>query len=62
MLYHCDRCHEAFEGFEDEGGTGGFYYVNKGVWASFANPFETVVCDKCMWDDPRYIAVFGKVS
>lgn len=62
MLYRCDRCGELIDGFEDEGGTAGFYYVHKGPWSEFARPYEVVVCDECMWADPGYIALYGKVG
>lgn len=59
MLLHCDRCHRKFDGDEGKFFTSGFYYVNCGYWSKFAEPYETVVCDECMWADPRYIAVYG---
>ncbi len=62
MLYRCDRCEQLVEGFENEGGTGGFYYVDKGSWAQFARPYEVVLCDRCMWDDPKYIALYGRIG
>jgi hypothetical protein len=62
MLLHCDRCHKKFEGDEGEHFTAGFYIVDRGCWAKYANPFETVLCDECMWADPRYIADYGKMG
>jgi len=63
MLYRCDRCEQTFDGWETEDGTTcGFYYVTEGCWARFARPYEVVLCDACMWADPGYIAVFGKVG
>jgi hypothetical protein len=60
MLVHCDRCKKAVEGCEGEGWTGGFYDVSPGTcWSKFARPYETVVCDECMWADPAYIAIYG---
>jgi hypothetical protein len=62
MLYRCDRCKQTFDGFEwEDGTTAGFYYVHFGSWSRFARPYEVVVCDPCMWADPDYIAVYGKV-
>jgi len=56
----CDRCKE-IAGFPPDPGSGftaGYY--NAKAWARFANPGEEHICDSCMWDDPRYIAVYGK--
>lgn len=61
LIYHCDRCNKKFEGFEGDGFTGGFYYVNMGSWAKYARPFETVICDECMHNEPLYIADYGKL-
>lgn len=53
----CDRCHQAVEGFlPNAGGMSGGVYVG---WNAQMNPGENVVCDKCMWADPRYIALYG---
>lgn len=42
--------------------TCGYYNVRRGTyWHKFANEGELQVCDNCMWDDPRYIAVYGVV-
>lgn len=62
MLYHCDRCHRKIEGDEDLNFTSGFYYVHSGYWSRFADPYETVICDPCMFCDPRYIEVYGNMS
>lgn len=59
MLYRCDRCEKLIEGDEGQNFTSGFYIVDQGCWSQFANPYETVVCDECMWADPRYIAIYG---
>ena len=58
-LYRCDRCKKLVEGGEGDTFTSGFYYVDKGCWAKYGNPYETVVCDRCMWGDPRYVADYG---
>lgn len=54
----CDRCRKDVEGFIDEasGMSGGVYVA----WTEFTNPGEHIICDHCMWSDPRYIAVYGK--
>lgn len=57
----CDRCKKTVEGLHIMGsGTAGFYQVSSGTWAQFANPDELVICDACMWRDPRYIADYGQ--
>lgn len=57
--YHCDRCKQKISGDEGATFTSGFYYVSSGYWARFARPYETVVCDDCMFADPGYIAIYG---
>lgn len=59
MLVHCDRCKKAVEGDWSERFTSGFYDVSSGYWAKYARPYETVVCDQCMWCDARFIADYG---
>lgn len=59
----CDRCGREIEGWEETdpiGMTAGYYNVETG-WPQFANPGEKVVCDQCMWADPRYQAVYSPV-
>lgn len=36
------------------------YYLASG-WKEFTDPGEVYVCDNCMWQDARYIKVFGNV-
>ena len=63
MLYHCDRCKRKFEGDETEHMTHGFYYVHPGsYWSKYARPYETILCDACMWCSPEYIADYGDMS
>jgi len=38
--------------------TAGYYYD----WPKMMNPGELFVCDACMWVDPRYIAVYGRMT
>ncbi len=59
MLIHCDRCHKKVEGEWGEHFTSGFYDVSSGYWAKYADPWETVLCDCCMWADARYIKDYG---
>lgn len=57
VTVECSRCHKKVDGLELELGTSGFYKVAPGLpWAKYANPDETVLCDPCMWADPRYVA------
>lgn len=62
----CDRCGEKFDGSRGEDFTAGFYDVSPtdspAGWDKFANPGERVVCDRCMWADPRYVAVYGAAN
>jgi len=61
MRIKCDRCQREVEGFSENGWTGGYYETKHGsYWHKFANKDEAVVCDNCMWNDERYIAVYGK--
>lgn len=53
----CDRCGKTVEGLQDESGTAGFYRLTP-YWRQFANEDEKILCDACMWDDPRYKAVY----
>jgi len=62
MLIHCDRCHKKVEGDIWEEGSAGVYVVAYGYWMMFALPFESVICDCCMWKDPRYIVRYGKLA
>lgn len=64
----CDRCHKTIEGLYSEpddsnhlGYTAGYYSIKedgKG-WGKYTDPDERIVCDQCMWADPRYIADYG---
>lgn len=62
----CDRCHKAVHGIydPDTGTTGAFYRVageaTKNSWAKYRNAGEKVLCDRCMWNDKRYIKDYGK--
>lgn len=56
----CDRCKQPIKGFRppDGGMTAGYYQD----WALFMDPGEHIVCDRCAWNDPRYIAVYGRIK
>jgi len=73
MLMSCDRCHNDFEGFKAKGGpelkdmiTAGYYDLSGDdkidySWAKFRqHPDEKVVCDECMFKDPKYIEIYGR--
>lgn len=64
----CDRCGKTIEGIYipadngkgTTGGTGGYYDTSSQLWGQYANPNENIICDECMWKEPRYIAVYGE--
>ena len=56
----CDRCDDEIEGLRGQFATAGFYdTAGQSWWARYANPGEKIVCDACMWADPRYRADYG---
>lgn len=58
----CDRCGKTVKGIIVPGiATSGFYDTT-GSWAKYADPHEKIVCDACMWSDPRYQADYGTHS
>jgi hypothetical protein len=68
MDANCSRCNVSIEveTDPDEIFTRGYYDVrptdSPAGWDKFANPGETILCDACMWRDPRYIEVFGDMN
>ena len=54
-LIRCDRCKQWVEGEIWDIGTSGVY---KG-WKKYMDPGEDVICEACMWSDPRYKKVFA---
>lgn len=59
-LVRCDRCHKAVECSLNPDCTSGIYDTRPGsYWARFSNENERIVCDQCIWADPRYIEVYG---
>jgi hypothetical protein len=76
VLVTCDRCQQVVTGVRAEGGeevkhtgqsprmtnswTGGYYETGEGYWARFADAGEKIICDACMFRDPRYIAAYGR--
>lgn len=56
----CDRCGASIDGMRGEFATAGFYdTTGQSWWSKYAKPGERVVCDTCMWSDPRYRADYG---
>jgi hypothetical protein len=53
-LMICSRCLEQVLGMDLPHGTAGFYRVSTGIWAEYKLPGETILCDACMCNDPRY--------
>ena len=62
----CSRCQKGVEGSHPEdsssGCTAGYYDCRSGPWAEFSGVSEDFLCDACMFKDPKYIAVYGKVG
>jgi hypothetical protein len=56
----CDRCHKEVDGMETDYCTGGFYKVENSYWSKFAYTGETKVCDRCMWEHPMFIQIYGR--
>ncbi len=72
MIAPCDRCGERIEGYLNkvmlaEGViidvTSGYYDVTpteiEAGWDKLANPGERIICNRCMFTDPRYLEVYG---
>lgn len=59
IIVECSRCKQLVEGIKTKNATGGFYEVSSGVWHKYSNKEETILCDSCMWHDPRYIEIYG---
>lgn len=60
MHVECSRCHAKIEVFDVGPGVTAGYYDTTGYWGRFANPTESIICDSCMWHDPRYIQAYGR--
>lgn len=61
----CDRCHRRISGLYDPETetTGGFYRVGgNSSWGKYRNAGEKNICDKCMFNDRRYQAVYGTAA
>lgn len=56
----CSRCHATLETTPEANMTAG-YYVAAG-WKRFCDPSDILVCNRCMWADPRYRACYGIVE
>lgn len=63
MNMNCDRCKKDFEGFRSLIFTAGYYDVSGNIesgWGKFRqSPYEQIVCDECMFKDPKFIAIYG---
>lgn len=56
----CSRCAKDLTELvsaSDTGMTMGYYRAEG--WLEFSNPGEKYICDECMFEDPRYIAIYG---
>jgi len=56
----CDRCRKEKNGWTGPVMSAGCYVVDKGGWEEHAREGEKIICDECMWNDPKYIAIYGK--
>ena len=61
----CDRCGKVTEGIVDKDpstnaviATGGYYVVSEGTWEKFGMWEEELICQKCMWEDPKYKEIY----
>lgn len=65
ITVRCDRCGKMVEGARipmPDGSvyfTAGFFETGGLPWSQMADEGENIVCDACMWADPRYQAVYG---
>jgi hypothetical protein len=63
MYVVCSRCQKQIEKSNDDSEfTAGYYNTSEGFWARFAEKYEKIVCDSCMWKDERYIKIYGHHS
>lgn len=61
MPQFCSRCNKDISELvvhNSEGMTMGYY--GAADWSAFSNPGEIYICDACMFQDPRYITVYGR--
>lgn len=60
-VIRCDRCKQLVDtppaAALRTGATCGYY--RRGAWSEFMDADEQDVCDDCIWNDPRYVAVYG---
>lgn len=59
VIVTCDRCKNKIKGIESIDCTGGFYKASK-YWSKFMNDGENILCDNCMFQDERYIKIYGR--
>lgn len=56
----CDRCRGRIDGQKSPYFTAGYYEVGLGsYWNKYAHKGENILCDECMFHDPRYIRDYG---
>lgn len=62
-ILRCDRCKKLKPGLIADGVSAGFYIVadagDQNYWAKFARKGESLICDQCMWNDPKYQEEYG---
>jgi hypothetical protein len=59
----CPRCKRVVEGsasWNPGQATAGWYH--RAGWARFMRADEQLLCDACMWAEPRYVEVYGVVT
>ncbi len=56
----CDRQKHWVDGYTDPitGSSAGVYVTRDSYWSQFASPEEQIVCEECMWADPRYRSAY----
>jgi hypothetical protein len=59
-VVRCDRCKKLVDAPppSSNDATCGYYHG----WRELMDAGEHDVCDACMWADPRYIHIFGKMG
>jgi hypothetical protein len=58
----CGRCHQVIVDSvlpDGKGMTAGYYVT---PWQGMGTAEEKYVCDNCMWQDPKYIAIYGRMT
>jgi hypothetical protein len=58
----CDRCGKTINGMEKPGYYTAGFYRRDDFWGQFMNSGEQVLCDACMYADPRHRAEYPPPS